>query len=129
MFDVAYDELLRTRNLKVSAGTVQTIVQAIESRHNEERAQIGYLAGLLVFLGLIGTFIGLMEMVGSVGGIISSLDTSGATAADETIQRLFHDLRQPLDGMAVGFSSSLFGLFGSLVIGLLSRFGGRAVSG
>ncbi len=127
MFEVAHDELLRTRNIKISAGTLQTVAQAIESRHTEQRSLVGYLAGLLVFLGLIGTFIGLMEMVGSVGNIISGLNTVGADS-NETMKRLFHDLRVPLDGMAIGFSSSLFGLFGSLVIGVLSRFSGRAVS-
>jgi hypothetical protein len=124
MFEVAHDELLRTRNLKISAGTLQTVVEAIEAKHAEQRSTVGYLAGLLVFLGLIGTFIGLMEMVGSVGNIITGLSvtTSDTNAA---MQKLFSDLRVPLDGMAVGFSSSLFGLFGSLVIGVLNRFSGR----
>ncbi len=116
IFEVAYDELLRTRNLKVSAGTLQTVGEVIDASHAEQRSTVGYLAGLLVFLGLIGTFIGLMEMVGSVGNIITGLGGSGGDA-NATMQRLFHDLRVPLDGMAIGFSSSLFGLFGSLVIG------------
>jgi hypothetical protein len=127
MFEVAHDELLRTRNLKISAGTLQTVAEAIEARHAEQRSLVSYLAGLLVFLGLIGTFIGLMDMVGSVGNIITSLNTSGGDA-NATMQRLFTDLRVPLDGMALGFSSSLFGLFGSLVIGVLNRFSGRAVT-
>jgi hypothetical protein len=127
MFEVAHDELLRTRNIKISAGTLQTVNEAIEARHAEQRSTVGYLAGLLVFLGLIGTFIGLMEMVGSVGNIITGLGRTG-TDANAAMQRLFQDLKVPLDGMAIGFSSSLFGLFGSLVIGVLNRFSGRAAN-
>ncbi len=83
--------------------------------------------GLLVFLGLIGTFIGLMEMVGSVGGVIGKLNSS-ATSGNSTaaMNGLLTSLEQPLRGMATGFSSSLFGLFGSLVLGLLTRIGAVA---
>ena len=125
MFELAYDELLRTRNLRISVVTLQNVVTGIETRLNEERSLVNYLTGLLVFLGLIGTFVGLMEMVGSIGQVISGLSTTDGGSA-EAMRRLLSNLQAPLTGMAMGFSSSLFGLFGSLTLGLLSRFAARA---
>ena len=72
-------------------------------------------------MGLIGTFIGLMEMVASVGGIVGGLAKAG-TGSDEAIKSVIRDLEAPLVGMATGFSASLFGLFGSLALGLIARF-------
>ena len=127
MFELAYDELLRAKNLNISVSTMQNVISGIEARLADERSQVNYLTGLLIFLGLIGTFIGLMEMVGSVGAIIGGLNTvSGATS--DTMKKLLANLQIPLNGMATGFSSSLFGLFGSLVLGLLSRFGTQALN-
>ena len=127
MFELAYDELLRAKNLNISVATLQNVINGIEVRLSDERSQVNYLTGLLIFLGLIGTFIGLMEMVGSVGNIISGLNSVGGPSND-TMKRLLTDLQVPLTGMATGFSSSLFGLFGSLVLGLLSRFGSSALN-
>lgn len=127
MFELAYDELLRAKNLAISVATMQNVVTGIEQRLADERSQVNYLAGLLIFLGLIGTFIGLMEMVYSVGGIIGSLgNTSGGN--NDAMKQLLTNLQVPLTGMATGFSSSLFGLFGSLVLGILSRFGSHALN-
>jgi hypothetical protein len=89
-----------------------------------ERGLVGYVSGLAIFLGLIGTFVGLMEMVHSVGGIIGSL--AGANASPESIQNLIKALQAPLTGMAQGFSASLFGLFASLVLSLIGRFANSA---
>ena len=83
-----------------------------------------YLAGLLVFLGLLGTFWGLIETVGSIGRIISTLRT-GADAA-VLFDELKTGLAQPLAGMGISFSSSLFGLAGSLVLGFLDLQAGQA---
>ncbi|MGL5363824.1 MAG: hypothetical protein ACRDBH_13165 [Bosea sp. (in: a-proteobacteria)] len=127
MFELAYDELLRAKNLNISVATLQNVINGIEVRLSDERSQVNYLTGLLIFLGLIGTFIGLMEMVGSVGNIIAGLNSVGGPSND-TMKRLLTDLQVPLTGMATGFSSSLFGLFGSLVLGLLSRFGSAALN-
>jgi hypothetical protein len=128
MFDLAYDEVLKNRDLKISVATLQNVTHGIDNRLADERSLVTYLAGLLIFLGLIGTFIGLMEMVGSIGGVISSI--SGASGnPTETMQRLLSELQKPLSGMAMGFSSSLFGLFGSLTLGLLARFGSRCQNG
>lgn len=127
MFDIAYDELLQAKSLQISVSTMQNITSAIETRLADERARLNYLANLLVFLGLIGTFIGLMEMVGSVGGIIGGLNAADAGSTD-AMKTLLQSLQVPLNGMATGFSSSLFGLFGSLVLGLLSRMGSKAIN-
>jgi hypothetical protein len=84
-----------------------------------------YLAGLLVFLGLLGTFWGLLETVRSIGGVIGSMHTSGSESGT-----LFEDLKTglaaPLAGMGISFSSSLFGLAGSLVLGFLDLQVSRA---
>ncbi len=127
MFELAYDELLRAKNLNINVGTLQNIIGGIEMRLADERSQVNYLTGLLIFLGLIGTFIGLMEMVGSVGGIIAGMSTTSSASAD-AMKKLLANLQVPLTGMATGFSSSLFGLFGSLVLGILARFGNEAVN-
>ncbi|MCA0404967.1 MAG: hypothetical protein LCH39_02300 [Proteobacteria bacterium] len=126
VFDIAYDELLRAKSVNISVSTMRSVIDGIEQRLADERSQLSYLANLLVFLGLIGTFIGLMEMVGSVGGIIGSLNTSTA-APQDAMKSLLASLQVPLKGMATGFSSSLFGLFGSLVVGLLTKFGNSAI--
>lgn len=126
IFDIAYDELLRAKSVNISVSTMRAVVDGIEQRLADERSQLNYLANLLVFLGLIGTFIGLMEMVGSVGGIIGSLNTTSG-APQDAMKSLLASLQIPLQGMATGFSSSLFGLFGSLVLGLLTKFGSAAI--
>jgi hypothetical protein len=127
IYDLTFHELQRTRHMRISLSTMQSLVAAIDQRLAQDRSLLGYLTGLSIFLGLIGTFIGLMEMVGSVGGIIGGLASSDAADVN-AIKRLIKDLEAPLVGMAQGFSSSLFGLFGSLVLGLVSRFGNNASS-
>jgi len=76
-----------------------------------------YMTGLLVFLGLLGTFWGLIETVGSVGNVINTLKPGGDAAA--IFDSLKEGLAAPLSGMGISFSSSLFGLAGSLVLGFL----------
>lgn len=120
-FSLLSEEMARTSDLKMSAGTMQTLIDGIDARLDEKRSLVAYITGLLVFLGLIGTFIGLMETLRSVGAIIGDLDLSGGSGM-ETIQRLMNNLKAPLKGMATGFSSSLFGLATSLALGLTSRF-------
>ncbi len=128
MFVLAYDEVLKSKHLQISVATLQNITLGIDSRLAEERSLVNYLTGLLIFLGLIGTFIGLMEMVGSIGTVISNLTGSASGNPTEAMQRLLSDLQKPLSGMAMGFSSSLFGLFGSLMLGMMARFGSRCQS-
>jgi len=76
-----------------------------------------YMTGLLIFLGLLGTFWGLIETVTSVGGVINSLKPGGDAAS--IFDSLKDGLAAPLSGMGISFSSSLFGLAGSLVLGFL----------
>lgn len=118
-FEMVYEEILRTRNLRLSVATMQNLVHGVEARLVEERSLTNYLSGTLVFLGLIGAFIGLIKMVHSVGAIIGGL--AGAGGGD-IFGKLIGELQGPLQGMSVGFSSSLFGLSLSLSIGLIARF-------
>ena len=76
-----------------------------------------YMTGLLVFLGLLGTFWGLIETVGSVGKVIENLNVGGD--AGNVFDALKEGLAAPLGGMGIAFSSSLFGLAGSLMLGFL----------
>ena len=121
------DEMSRTDNLKISAGTMQTLVDGIDTRLDDQKSLATYITGLLVFLGLIGTFVGLMVTLASVGKIIGDLDLSGG-GGTEVIQKLMNNLKTPLQGMATGFSSSLFGLITSLALGLIGRFQNMAAS-
>lgn len=121
VFDLTLEELLRSRQMRISVATMQNLISAIDGRIAHQRSLNTYLTNLCIFLGLIGTFIGLMEMVGSVGGIIGGLANSDAGSSD-TMRTLIKNLEAPLTGMASGFSASLFGLFGSLMLGLSGRF-------
>src|SRR5437764_89365 len=115
----------RDGRVSLSPSSLQTLLDGIASRLDETRETSRYLIGLLVFLGLLGTFYGLLETVRSVGGVIGTLDV---TASD--VARAFADLKagleSPLHGMATAFSSSLFGLAGSLVLGFLDLQAGQA---
>ena len=111
--------------VSLSATSLQTLLDGIASRLDEARETSRYLIGVLVFLGLLGTFYGLLETVRSVGGVIGALNVGGGDLA-----RAFADLKagleSPLHGMATAFSSSLFGLAGSLVLGFLDLQAGQA---
>ena len=126
-YSLISDEMSRTGDLKISAGTMQTLVDGIDTKLEDQKSLVTYITGLLVFLGLIGTFVGLMVTLASVGKIIGELDLSGG-GGTEVIQRLMTNLQTPLQGMATGFSSSLFGLITSLALGLISRFESFAAS-
>jgi hypothetical protein len=106
--------------LEQSALAPQQASSALESvavRLDDGRETIRYLAGLLVFLGLLGTFWGLLETVSSVGNVIKTLRTGGD--AGVLFEELKAGLAAPLAGMGLSFSSSLFGIAGSLVLGFL----------
>src|SRR5438270_125892 len=89
----------------------------IATRLDEARDISRYMTGLLIFLGLLGTFWGLIATVGSVGNVINSLKVGGDAGA--IFDSLREGLAAPLGGMGISFSSSLFGLAGSLVLGFL----------
>jgi hypothetical protein len=108
----------RTGSLALSTGAMRTIMDSIASRLDEARDTGRYLVGLLVFLGLLGTFWGLLDTIQSVGRAINALDTK---AADSSImfEELKNGLAGPLKGMGTAFSASLLGLAGSLILGFL----------
>ena len=128
-YELVTGELARTKKIRVSIETMNTLVHTIDEAIQDEKSLIIYLSGLLVFMGLIGTFVGLLHMVSSIGGIIGSLaNSAGGSEATGAFAQLLGALQEPLKGMASGFASSLFGLFSSLVVGLLGRFAGQAAN-
>jgi hypothetical protein len=102
----------------LSALSLRTVLEGIRGRLDESREISRYLIGLLVFLGLLGTFWGLLGTIGSVGGVIGGLEV-GDQNYDKMFQALKTGLQKPLEGMGTAFSSSLFGLGGSLVLGFI----------
>ena len=103
--------------MAISSQIMRGILDSIATRLDEARDMSRYMTGLLVFLGLLGTFWGLIETVGSVGNVIKSLKPGGDAGA--MFDSLKEGLAAPLGGMGISFSSSLFGLAGSLVLGFL----------
>lgn len=114
------EELSKQDGLQISNATVQTILHDVDQRINDRKSTIIYFSGLMVFLGLLGAFMGLMKTVHSVGDLIGSMDVSG-TAGTDSFGKLIEGMKGPLNGMSVGFSSSLFGLMTSMVLGALER--------
>jgi hypothetical protein len=108
----------RTGTLSLSTASMRSIMDSIGSRLDEARDTGRYLVGLLVFLGLLGTFWGLLETISSVGRTISALDTRSGDSA-LIFEELKSGLAAPLKGMGTAFASSLFGLSGSLILGFL----------
>jgi hypothetical protein len=102
----------------ITPSSMRSILDSVGNRLDEAKDTSRYLTGLLVFLGLLGTFYGLLETVTSVSAVINALDVTAGDSAT-----LFTNLREglvaPLGGMGTAFSSSLFGLSGSLVLGFL----------
>jgi len=107
----------RVGRMAMSPQLMRGILDSIATRLDEARDISRYMTGLLVFLGLLGTFWGLIETVGSVGNVINGLKASGD--AGSMFDSLREGLAAPLGGMGISFSSSLFGLAGSLVLGFL----------
>jgi len=106
------------RGGRLSPESTRAILDSIATRMDESREMGKYIANLLVFLGLLGTFWGLLQTVNAVGATIGGLaDTGGA--AEDAVAQLIKNLREPLGGMGTAFSSSLFGLGGSLIVGFL----------
>jgi hypothetical protein len=115
----------RSSTMAFSTNTMRSILDSIATRLDESRDISRYLIGLLVFLGLLGTFWGLLQTIGSISTTIQSLDP-GAGDANTVLDTLKSGLSEPLAGMGTAFSSSLFGLAGSLVLGFLDLQAGRA---
>jgi hypothetical protein len=107
----------RMGRMAISSTMMRGILDSIATRLDEARDISRYMTGLLVFLGLLGTFWGLIVTVGSVGNVINTLKVGGDSQA--VFDSLREGLAAPLSGMGISFSSSLFGLAGSLVLGFL----------
>jgi hypothetical protein len=108
----------------ISPQIMRSLLDSVATRLDEARDTSRYLTGLLIFLGLLGTFWGLIETVSSVGSVIQNLKAGGDAAS--TFDSLRDGLAAPLGGMGISFSSSLFGLAGSLVLGFLDLQSGQA---
>jgi hypothetical protein len=111
--------------ISLSATSLKSLLDSIDMRLSESRDTSRYLIGLLIFLGLLGTFWGLLETVGAVSNVIGGLSLKGGD-----LEKAFSDLKigldAPLSGMATAFSSSVFGLAGSLALGFIDLQLGQA---
>jgi hypothetical protein len=117
--------LSRSSAMALTTSSMRSILDSIATRLDESRDISRYLIGLLVFLGLLGTFWGLLGTISSIGDTIQSLDPASGDTND-VLDALKSGLAAPLAGMGTAFSSSLFGLAGSLVLGFLDLQAGRA---
>jgi len=119
--------LLRSRGSRtqISSSSSRSILESVATRIDEARDITRYLANLLVFLGLLGTFFGLATSVPAVVETIRSLAPQEGETGLQVFEKLMSGLENQLGGMGTAFSSSLLGLAGSLVIGLLELFAGH----
>ena len=115
----------RRGRISLSTLSMRTLLDGIQSRIEESHEISRYLIGLLIFLGLLGTFWGLLETINAVGATIADLSGSAADPA-ALFEEMKRGLQRPLSGMGTAFSSSLFGLAGSLVLGFLELQAGQA---
>lgn len=108
----------RQDRLRMSPTVTRAVLDGIATRLDERRELTRYLIGLLIFLGLLGTFWGLLETISAVADAIGGLQVSGGDAV-QMFAKLKASIEGPLKGMATAFGASLFGLSGSLVLGFL----------
>lgn len=120
--------LLRSRgtSIQISSSSSQSILESVSTRVEEAREITRYIVNLLIFLGLLGTFYGLATTVPALVETIRSLAPQEGETGFEVFTRLMSGLEGQLSGMGVAFASSLLGLAGSLVVGLLELFAGQA---
>ena len=121
--------MLATRNradrLVLSTPAMRSLLDSLSSRLDESRELSRYMTGLLIFLGLLGTFWGLLKTVHSISGIIGNMSVGGGDVT-QMFDQLKSGLAAPLAGMGTAFSASMFGLAGSLVLGFLDLTAGQA---
>lgn len=115
----------RSERLSLSAMTMRSVLDGISSRLDEQREISRYATGLLIFLGLLGTFWGLLLTIGSVSAVIEGMSV-GTGDINTLFNQLKAGLSEPLRGMALAFSSSMLGLAGALVLGFLDLQAGQA---
>ena len=111
---------------RLSALSLRSVLDGVAGRLDEGREISRYIIGLLVFLGLLGTFWGLLQTIGAVSQVVGGLDLVNSDF-EALMAQLRSGLDAPLSGMATAFSSSLFGLAGSLVLGFLDLQLGQAI--
>ena len=115
----------RSDRLSLSAGAMRSVLDGIGSRLDETRELSRYMTGLLIFLGLLGTFWGLLLTISSVSDVIGGMSV-GSGDLNQLFNQLKSGLAQPLKGMGTAFSSSMLGLAGALVLGFLDLTAGQA---
>jgi len=109
----------------LSASAMRSLLDGIASRLDESRELSRYMTGLLIFLGLLGTFWGLLKTVGAVSDVIATMSV-GSGDLNALFEQLKSGLAKPLAGMGTAFSASMFGLSGALVLGFLDLTAGQA---
>ncbi len=109
----------------LSAPTMRSLLDSLSSRLDESRELSRYMTGLLIFLGLLGTFWGLLLTVSAVAAVINGMSV-GSGDINALFDQLKGGLAKPLQGMSTAFSSSMFGLSGALVLGFLDLTAGQA---
>ena len=109
----------------LSASAMRSLLDGIASRLDESRELSRYMTGLMIFLGLLGTFWGLLKTVGAVSDVIASMSV-GSGDLNALFEQLKSGLAKPLAGMGTAFSASMFGLSGALILGFLDLTAGQA---
>ena len=109
----------------LSTSAMRSLLDGIASRLDESRELSRYMTGLLIFLGLLGTFWGLLKTIGAVSDVIGSMSV-GSGDMNALFEQLKSNLAKPLAGMGTAFSASMFGLSGALVLGFLDLTAGQA---
>lgn len=119
--------LLRSRGarMQISSTSTRSILDSVAERIEEEREITRYITNVLIYLGLLGTFFGLATTVPAVVDTIRSLNPTEGEEGLAVFNRLMTGLEAQLGGMGVAFGSSLLGLAGSLIVGLLELFAGH----
>jgi biopolymer transport protein ExbB/TolQ len=111
--------------LTLSTSAMRSLLDGLGSRLDESRELSRYMTGLLIFLGLLGTFWGLLKTVGAVSDVIGGMSV-GSGDVNALFEQLKSGLTKPLAGMSTAFSASMFGLSGALVLGFLDLTAGQA---
>ncbi|HET9148352.1 MAG TPA: flagellar motor protein MotA [Acetobacteraceae bacterium] len=115
------------RRLTISVQSMRTLLDGIASRLDESRELSRYVTGVMIFLGLLGTFWGLLKTVSAVAGVIHGMSLAGSDV-NAMFDQLKSGLAGPLAGMGTAFSSSMFGLSGALILGFLDLTAGQAMN-
>lgn len=116
------------RRITLSGQSMRSMLDGVASRLDESRELSRYTTGVMIFLGLLGTFWGLLHTVSAVADVINSMNLGGSGDVNAMFTQLKAGLAKPLAGMGTAFSSSMFGLSGALVLGFLDLTAGQAMN-